>query len=318
MDLKVDAKGTIRLINPDGSYNETTFDWPTPVDDPDVCHFDVGNLAPLDNGEITYSLHNDGSRGGVITSITVSPYTEGEGLNPEPETAMPPTGIGDTDLDAELDEQLHIMMWNETDGDNVYNATLGEMILLDGKVKDVLSNTTATECSIMNQLDAGQTKYVGFKWWVQDHGVLSNEIMGDWVQFDITFNMDQLKLTAPSFNVTEKWHAATVEKGVALPIIVNVENTGDIGGSVAVSVAYAGAASGTVGPVSVTIAGHANANVTLSWTPTVVGSYTLTATAGSSSKGPQPVEVTPRPVSLTSPPRFMTPVYLWDHRNLST
>jgi predicted ribosomally synthesized peptide with SipW-like signal peptide len=164
-----------------------------------VFAFNLLNMEPGDYGEHTFVIYNDGTLPGTLT-ISVGPYTEDAGLYPEPEAKLQEDEIAD------LDDQLYILMWQDTydeggvdldgdgvieyPGDNIYDAT--EDILCDGMVSDELSQDEAVVFD-MGRLESKDTIYVGLYYLFQDdYPEVNNLAMGDSVVFDIEFALDQV------------------------------------------------------------------------------------------------------------------------------
>jgi hypothetical protein len=297
LDLKVDAEWSMTQTGCDGMPH-TTNGSAGFADDPNVWAFNVSCMAPCDEGEVTFSLTNEGCIGGLIT-MNVTPYTEGEGVNPEPETAAPPTGIGDTDPDAELDEQLFIRFWHDLNGDNIYAAG-SEPLIAEGKVKDVLSMVSKTSYVVEfgdYMLDCLATTWIGFEWLVQDHRELSNEIMGDWLNFDIEFYLTQRPCGTTDFDIYDKRHDPTMMKLSTNMICFDICNNGTAAGVVVVDLDI-----DTSPPYSdsmgVPLAAGECKYLCFNWTPSQVGNFTITLSIPGDSEGPNAVEVIGAPATF--------------------
>jgi hypothetical protein len=316
LDLKVDADWSMTQTGCDGLPHTTNGSAPY-TDDPNVWAFNVSCMAPCDRGEVTFSLTNEGCIGGLIT-MNVTPYTEGEGDNPEPETAAPPTGVGDTDPDAELDEQLWIRFWHDLDGDNIY---AGEPLLAEGKVEDVLSMVSKTSYVAEfsdYMLDCGATTWIGFEWLVQDHRELSNEIMGDWLNFDIEFYLTQRPCGEADFDIYDKRHDPTMTKLSTNMICFDICNNGTAAGTVTVDLDI-----DTSPPYSDSMGVLLGAGeckyLCFNWTPTQVGNYTISLSIPGDSEGPNPVEVIGAPATFmvvdkahtASSPNASIPIWIY-------
>jgi hypothetical protein len=206
-------------------------------------------LQPQDFGEHTFVLNNTGSLPGLL-SITVLAYTEDGGGppfgpgNPEPEMVAEGTDYGSGEVCAgppcnepNLDDELTIMLWQEADGNNIYNPGPDETILLQGIVSDVLSKVSDTLILTGYNLAAGGNTNLGFAWEVGDDPTAKyppniNKIMGDNVYFDIYFYLEQVVGTPAALSIINgsKAHAGAVFTGDIVAINATLENTGSIPG----------------------------------------------------------------------------------------
>lgn len=130
------------------------------------------NVKPGDSGVDNFKLNNVGNVNGHLYA-SVQNIVNGPGTTPEPEP---------TPDNGELATSMHVVIWNDLDGDNVQDA--GESVAYNGLLSGAAINID------MGALAAAGQTYLGFAWDIP-YATVGNEIMGDVVTFDIVFTLNQ-------------------------------------------------------------------------------------------------------------------------------
>ena len=319
LDLKVSSSWSYTDV---WGLHESDPEWSDLMDDPNVFHFNISQIEPCDEGEVTFNITNTGCLPGFLT-VTVRAYGESGGILTEPELlsetlqAKPING-------ANMDEQLLIQMWQD-DGDNVYEPGEGEVLLIDGLVIDELSTDIEIVTGHLLEPDpssgkgVNNTKYLGFYWHLEeedpvnepnDYGnQLDNDIQGDDLWFDIEFYLVKAKGTAGPYRLANKAHDPAGVTNSTYSFCVDVENEGDAAGSTTLYLDLQGAGAGGSHNISanVPLGPFETKNVCIDWMPTVKDNYTVYMhCVGGDTEGPQYI-------NIDWAPKMLVPPSNWQH-----
>ena len=140
--------------------------------------WNIGNVSPGDSGIKTVTLHNAGSKNGVVT-LWVSDIVSGEGTNPKSET-------GDTAEPGELDHYLLL---------NIYCSGLDSNISLPTTIDSLPQSATDPAYIKIRPLNVGDTITLDWRW--QLPVKTGNEVQGDSLSFTINYMLEEFPPTTP-------------------------------------------------------------------------------------------------------------------------
>lgn len=138
--------------------------------------WNIGNVSPGDSGTKTVTLHNAGSRNGVVT-LWVSDIVSGEGTKSESET-------GDTAEPGELD---HYLLFN------ISCSGLDSNITLPTTIDSLPHSATDTDHIKISPLNADDTITLDWQWQLPVE--TGNEVQGDSLSFTINYMLEEFPTT---------------------------------------------------------------------------------------------------------------------------
>jgi spore coat-associated protein N len=147
-----------------------------------VVKFTVGDVAPGDSGNGTWTVSNVGSIDGYLDLESVS-VTEGIGTTTDPEVADEPSH-GDT---AQLGSYLLAHLFVDTNDNGSWDSGETDIFGSDGSPAAI--NTIAGSYDQNLSLPHGSTNYITLVWSVP--GDTDNRIQGDNVTLEMTFELQQ-------------------------------------------------------------------------------------------------------------------------------
>jgi spore coat-associated protein N len=163
------------------TFTAGTLDLNLDGDNTNVVKFSVGNVAPGESGNGTWTVANVGTIDGYLDLESIS-VTEGTGTSTDPELAD--EGGPDT---AQLGNYLMTHIFIDTNNDGGWDA--GETDIFGTNAAPVAINTIAASYALNLSLTSGSTNYITLAWSVP--GATNNVIQGDNVTLNMTFELQQ-------------------------------------------------------------------------------------------------------------------------------
>jgi predicted ribosomally synthesized peptide with SipW-like signal peptide len=147
-----------------------------------VVKFTVGDVAPGDSGNGTWTVSNVGSIDGYLDLESVG-VSEDVGTSTDPELVDEPTHVDTTQLGTYL--MAHIFVDTNNDGD----WDSGETDIYGTNASPAAINGIAGSYALNLSLAASGTNYITLCWSVPASA--DNRIQGDSVTLDMTFELQQ-------------------------------------------------------------------------------------------------------------------------------